>query len=71
MTRSSKKWRKLSAGEFQSFWETPKDKDGNQNFVLRLRGMFLHFTPKEFSELLDLAKEVENTIFPTKGDFYR
>ena len=33
MTRSSKKWRKLSAGEFQSFWETPKDKDGNSHTV--------------------------------------
>ena len=71
MTNSAKKWKKLSQGEYQSFWETPKDKSGEYDYVLRLRGIYLYFTPKEFSELLDMTKEVENTIYEPRGDCYR
>ena len=71
MTNISKQWKKLSQGEYQSFWQTPKDKNGESDFVLRLRGMYLYFDLKEFSELFDMIKEVENAIYEPKGDCYR
>ena len=71
MKNSSKQWKKLSQGEYQSFWETPKDKDGECDYVLRLRGMFLYFTSKEFSELLGMCKEAGDVLFPPHGDCYK
>jgi len=71
MTKSPNKWKKLSQGEHQSFWQTPKDKNGESEFVFRLRGMYLYFDLKEFSELFDMIKEVENTICEPRGDCYR
>ena len=71
MTHNSKIWKQLSEGEYQSFWETPKDKGGECDYVFRLRGMFLYFTPKEFLELLGMCKEVEDVLFPPHGDCYK
>ena len=69
MTRS-KKWTRLFKGEYQSIWETPKDKDGDFDYVFSSRGVFVYFTPKEFSELVDGIRDVASGKKPN-GDYYR
>ena len=70
MSRSSKKWTRLFKGEYQSIWETPKDKDGDFDYVFSSRGVFVYFNPKEFSELMDGFREISDSHKPN-GDFYR
>ncbi len=70
MTQSRKKWNRLFKGEYQSIWETPKDKDGNFDYVFSSRGVFVYFSPKEFSELVDGLNQVSNGKNPV-GDCYQ
>jgi len=70
MSQSNKKWTRLFKGEYQSIWETPKDKDGDFDYVFSSRGVFVYFNPKEFSELMDGFREISDSYKPN-GDCYR
>ena len=71
MSKPRKEWIRRFKGEYQSIWETPKDKNGDFDFVFTSRGVFVYFTPKEFSELMDGMKEVSDQLFKPNGDCYR
>ena len=71
MGQTRKKWKHLFKGEYQDIWETSKDKDGECNYVFSSRGMYVYFTPKEFSELLGGFKEVESKLFKSNGNCYQ
>ena len=69
-SRHSKKWIELFDGEYHTVYETPKKKSGEYNYILAYRGMYVYFTPKEFSELIDGLREVSSGK-ASSGDCYR
>ena len=70
MSQPRKKWTELFNGEYHSIYETRKRKNGEYDYVLSYRGMYVYFTPKEFSELIDGFREVAGGREPN-GDCYK
>ena len=70
MSQSRKKWIELYDGEYHTIWETPKRKNGEYDYIIAYRGMYVYFSPKEFSELADGLRDVTSGKKPN-GDCYR
>ena len=71
MSQPKNKWIELFDGEYHTVYETPKKKNGEYNYILSYRGMYVYFTPKEFSELVGGFKEVESKLFKSNGNCYQ
>ena len=71
MNQPRKKWIEVFDGEYHTVYETPKKKNGEYNYILSYRGMYVYFTPKEFSELVGGFKEVESKLFKSNGNCYQ
>ena len=69
--RTRRGWKELYDGEDHAIYETEKKKKGEKDIVLSIRGMFVYFTPKEFSELIDGVKNASDTLFQPKGGCYQ
>jgi len=69
--KTTSDWKELHDGEYHTIYETEKNKKGEKDIVLSIRGMFVYFTPKEFSELIDGIKNASDTLFQPKGRCYQ
>jgi hypothetical protein len=69
--RTKNNWKELYDGEDHAIYETEKNKKGEKDIVLSIRGIFVYFTPKEFSELIDGVKNASDTLFQPKGGCYQ
>ena len=70
MSQSRKKWIELFGGEYHTIWETPKRKNGEYDYIIAYRGMYVYFSPKEFSDLVDGLREV-SAGKKCNGDIYK
>ena len=70
MNQPRKKWIEVYDGEYHTVYETPKKKNGEYNYILSYRGMYVYFSPKEFSDLVDGLREV-SAGKKCNGDIYK
>ena len=71
MKKPKRDWKELYDGSYHALYEDAHNKKGENDYILSYRGMYVYFTPKEFSELIDGFKEAANQLFKPKGDCYK
>ena len=71
MTQNSKKWKKLFEAEHEVYWQTPKKKNKEYDYVISSRGIDIYYTKTEFEDHIYAVNRVHDLLYKPNGRCYQ